>query len=345
MKTLDIRELVSRIRATVDSHELERGAYARWIWQSPEGDRELGINEYGCADAANILYTVDDFLCDKATREARIAALKSLQDPETGMFIEATHHTIHTTAHCTAALELFDELPLYPLVGLHKYYDKKELYSLLDSLDWYGDPWSQSHQGAGVYAALANADELTEEFSKSYFAWFWENADPVSGMWKLGFSDKAPCTSLRNTADGHASLYTYMAAGFHYYFNHEYAKMPIRYPERLIDSCIKMYREGGLPDYFMRTVAFLEVDFIYCINRACLASHHRADEVSEILEELAEKYVAYLYSLDPKTDDKFNDLHMLFGAVCALAELQNALKGKFITERPLRLVLDRRPFI
>ena len=39
------------------------------------------------------------------------------------------------------------------------------------------------------------------------------------------------------------------------------------------------------------------------------------------------------------------DLHMLFGSVCALAELQSALPGMIITEKPLRLVLDRRPFI
>lgn len=41
----------------------------------------------------------------------------------------------------------------------------------------------------------------------------------------------------------------------------------------------------------------------------------------------------------------FFGLHMLFGSVCALAELQTALPGKIITEKPLRLVLDRRPFV
>jgi hypothetical protein len=52
-----------------------------------------------------------------------------------------------------------------------------------------------------------------------------------------------------------------------------------------------------------------------------------------------------MMSIDYEKDDAFNDLHMLFGASCALAELQSALPGKIITEKPLRLVLDRRPFI
>jgi hypothetical protein len=52
-----------------------------------------------------------------------------------------------------------------------------------------------------------------------------------------------------------------------------------------------------------------------------------------------------LLSLDPNTDDGLNDLHQLFGAVCAVAELQQALPGLLRTDRPLRLVLDRRPSI
>ena len=40
-----------------------------------------------------------------------------------------------------------------------------------------------------------------------------------------------------------------------------------------------------------------------------------------------------------------NDLHALFGAVCALAELQLALPGELRSSVPLRNVLDRRPFI
>ena len=50
-------------------------------------------------------------------------------------------------------------------------------------------------------------------------------------------------------------------------------------------------------------------------------------------------------TVDHTTDDRFNDLHMLFGAVCALAELQSALPGEVRTTVPLKLVLDRRPFI
>ena len=348
MKVLDIRPIINAMKATVESHELaQKGAYCRWLWQDNGNTRQLGINEYGCADAMNILYTINDFYCDKETRQARIDALKSLQHEETGMFSEATHHTIHTTAHCTAALQLFDEKPLYKLKSLYQHMGREALFKFLENeVDW-NDPWPQSHKGAGIYAALVNADEITEEFQKNYFEWFFENTDEKTGFWRSGYADKAPIANHQHP-DGRSmpdATYAYMAGGFHYMFNHEYAKMPLRYPEKVIDTCIEMYEKGGLPVNFGKDINFIEVDWIYCMNRAARQTTYRHDEVISLLSDFAEKYVDYLLTLDYTTHDRFNDLHMLFGCVCALAELQVALPGKIISEKPLKLVLDRRPFI
>ena len=81
------------------------------------------------------------------------------------------------------------------------------------------------------------------------------------------------------------------------------------------------------------------------ISRASRQTPHRWQEVKEALREFAEIYLPWIDTVDEKTDDRFNDLHMLFGAVCALAELQAALPGEVRTTVPLKLVLDRRPFI
>ena len=348
MKKIDIRPIIKAMKDTVLSHELPeaKGAYCRWLWQDEKNSRKLGINEYGCADALNILYTINDFHCDEQTRSARITALQSLQNEETGLFTEATHHTIHTTAHCTAALELMDARPLYPIKALYPHMERKALFRFLDSLDW-NNPWPQSHQGAGIYAALVNSGEVTEQFQKDYFDWMWENADPDTGFWKKGYAERAPLKDISHP-DGNDlpdSIFAYMAGGFHYLFNHEYARMPLRYPEKVIDTCIKMYKEVGVRKGFGCGVGFIEVDWIYCMNRASRQTSHRYEEVKELLYEFAIKHVEYLNSLNYKADDGFNDLHMLFGCACGLAELQEALPGIIVTEKPLRLVLNRRPFI
>ncbi len=335
MADRNIDELIGRIKETVDNHRLEKeGDYARWLWQDKAGGRNLGINEYGCADAANILYTINEFIVDPQKRACWINSLKNLQNVETGLFSEPTHHFIHTTAHCIAALELFDARPDHPLRGLIEYSTKEGLLRLLNGLDWANNPWPQSHQGAGIYVALVLTETVGPEWVESYSKWLWEESDPVTGMWR------ANCVN-----GGKAPLYHHMGGSFHYLFNHEYAKMPLRYPERLIDSCISLYTDHQIGNNFGAFVGFLEIDWVYCLNRASRQTPHRFHECKTIIRKFASDYIDYLYSIKAQEDDGFNDLHMLFGAICALAELQQALPGEITTKKPLRLVLDRRPFI
>ena len=99
----NIDALIGKIKKTVDSHYLGNGAYARYLWQNAKGTRKMGINEYGCADAMNILYSICEFPRG-VHRDECLAALCSLQNEESGLFLEDTHHPIHTTSHCTAAI-------------------------------------------------------------------------------------------------------------------------------------------------------------------------------------------------------------------------------------------------
>ena len=80
------------------------------------------IREVG--DAANILL-IGSFPQDPQERCSWISIIRGLQDEESGMFREPTHHEIHTTAHCIAALELFDarkndHWQSYPVIGTLK---------------------------------------------------------------------------------------------------------------------------------------------------------------------------------------------------------------------------------
>jgi len=337
METKNINNIIKKIVSVVESHKLEgEGEYTRWIWENPEEERELGINEYGCADAANILYTLGYFEKDIEQRARWIKTLQGLQDPETGLFRERTHSMIHTTAHCLAALELFDAEPLYPVSAMEKYKDIECLYELLESLDWKNNPWSQSHNGAGIYVIMNLTDMADETWNEAYFRWLWEHTDPETGL--IG--------KIPGDTDC-AKNYEYMAGTFHYLFNMEHARMPLRYPEKVIDCCLWMWenREEELLERFNERIQFIQIDWVYCITRALRQCSYRHGDCMKALEEFAERYLDYLEGIDADTDDGFNDLHLLFGTTCALAELQQTLKGKLKTKKPLKLVLDRRPFI
>lgn len=147
MKTVCIDPLIKSIRDCVKRHRLARsGEYARWLWQDQSESRELGCNPYGCADAANILYTISDFPRDESERRGFVEAIRGMQDKESGLFYERTHHPIHTTAHCIAVLELFDASPLYPCTELLPLKEKAALYDFLEhKVNWL-NPWPESHK-------------------------------------------------------------------------------------------------------------------------------------------------------------------------------------------------------
>lgn len=336
MKPYNITPIIKNIEKTVASHKLSDGSYARWRWQNESGTRTLGSNPYGCADAANILYSIGAFPKNHKERESWVSVLQNMQG-EDGLFHEETHHAIHTTAHCAAALELFDAAPMYPCTALLPYLDFDKFINLMEALDWANNPWRDSHKGAGVYVALNLTGAATREWNEQYFAWFAENADAETGMWMK---------PRRIQIERRAPMYFYMAGSFHYLFNHEYAHMPLQYPDRMIDSCIKMYdTPGELPSNFGHKADFLEIDWVFCLTRAQRQTPHRFYEVQKCLEVFTETYLDFWYHVDWDRDETVNDLHTLFGGVCCLAELQQTLRGKLISDVPLKLVLDRRPFI
>lgn len=334
MKAVVIDDLVQRIEKCVADHKLAPGCYARYLWNNPAGDRKMGKNEYGCADAANILYTIGAFPTEPEERAAFVTCLQEMQEPDTGLFREHTHHPIHTTAHCTAALELFDARPLYRAVALEPYTTREGLYGLLESDDVWVKAWPGSHQGAGILPCLTNCGMVGLEWKNWYFDWMWEHSDPELGF--ICFGEKRS-----------PKLRDYMCGGFHYLFNHEAEHRPLRYPEKIIDFCLEMMTDYKTHELLgvRKACDFINIDIIYSVTRAMRQTPHRFWECKAALEKYAEDYLAVLYGIDYEKDESFNDLHMLFGAVCALAELQAALPGKILTTKPLKLVLDRRPFI
>jgi hypothetical protein len=330
----DLSPIVQTLEQSLEACATGRPGEVR-RWTGPGPGRDLAPNPYGCADAANLLYTVGRFPAGAHERTGFTSALQAFQDPETGFFREGTHHEIHVTAHCAAALELFEELPVHPLRALGRLDEPGALETFLDELAWRDDPWLASHQGAGVYAARVLAREASSPWEDRYFTWLDDACDSATGLWRRG--------CLARPYRWGESRFPHLAGTFHYLFNYEHARRAHPYPASLIDTCLSIFAEGEWP--LGRTVSFAEIDWVYCLSRAMRQSSHRRDEGEGALREFAARYVPFLEELDWSADDGGSDLHRVFGVACALSELQRAVPGMLRSPRPLRLVLDRRPFI
>lgn len=332
MSTHNIDKIISYVLKTVDEHKKAPGAYARWLLQDANGTHNLEPSEYGCADAANILYTLGFFPRDLEERAASVAVLRSFQKPD-GRFEEPTHHTLHTTAHCVAALELFDAAPDIPLrYHMENFGTIDKFVSFLEAGDWGHDVW-QSHKGAGPYAAMAICCDMPLEWHDAYFNFFTERVNKKTGV------------NIEGADDENKNALFHLASWFHMMFNFSYAHRAFPNAERCVDSMIDFICNKRGPR-FGKVMSFNEVDWIYLINRASMQTGYRREEAKEHMRNFAKDYIAYLEEdIENLYKEKFDDLHALFGMTCALAELQLALPGEIKSTVPLKNVLDRRPFI
>ena len=90
---------------------------------------------------------------------------------------------------------------------------------------------------------------------------------------------------------------------------------------------------------------FAPIGGIDALNRVRRQASHRPAEVTERLRGSGDRSPVQALSGDAATHGSPNDLHRLLGVVSGVAELQAALPGEVPAPSPLRLALDRRPFI
>ncbi len=333
---INIDRIVKLAVETVDRCRLAApGQYKRYA-NAPGDGSDATLNPYGVADAANILYTLGAFPQDQPVRDGFVQTLRSLQSAQTGLWNESTHHDYHCTAHCVAAMELFDAKPTHPLSGLEKYRSPDGIRSLLEGLDWTETPWGHSHRGAGVFASQLICDLADESVRDAYFGWLTDNWDAEIGLLLRG--------CLPGQAKGSKPLHEHLAGTFHYLFNIEADRRPLPHAKAMVDTCLRMFDDGQAMT-FANAGGFIFIDWVFCLSRSVRHSGHRFDESRAALKATAIAHFDRLEKIDHHNDPNWNDLHNLFGRVCAWSELQLALPGLIRSRRPLKNVLDRRPFI
>lgn len=328
----DLTGFVQFLHGWLAGYALGTGGYTRH--RHRPGYDSTQPDAYGTAGAANILYMLGELPGGAAERASWVRSLQGFQDPQTGVFVDATHSDHHTTAHCAAALELFEARPAHSLAFLHELADHDRLREFLDQLDWTR-PWPASHDAAGAASALAITGEVDPSWFAAYFDWFDSEADPTTGLWRR---------DRMLPVDQWPGLFANLGGSFHYHFVYDYFRQPWPYPDRLIDTCLTLLHDSA-GSFAETEIGFRDIDLVFCLSRARRQTAHRFDEVGTALSIMVDRVAALLADPDYLASEQLDDVHTTFGAVCTVAELQRAVPGSIGTPVPLRLVLDRRPFI
>jgi hypothetical protein len=227
-------------------------------------------------------------------------------------------------------MQLFDLSPRYPLNMGSEYSD---ISAYLNSLNWKTGVYTDSHKGAGIGSIYTLVPTLhsTAWFSK-YFETCDELFDPNNGMMGRDKSAGGDMDQIGGT--------------FHYSFLYQFFNRQMLYPEKRIDAVLRLQQPNGY--WSTSNHLWLTLDAIYLMTRTLRYCPHRYEDVRACVQRTLRALQQDVYSPEGRKTvfSKMDGVHSLTAAISIAAEAQNFLGIKeVITDWPLKLVLDRRPFI
>lgn len=300
---------------------------------------------YGTIDAVYSLWILNEIhnKTNPVSREEWAAKILSCQD-EQGWFTEKNlrgHSKEHATAYAIGALRLLeieeDEdyvSKVKPLEGI------KEIFNTHRSFEkWirrlgfkvtFDDPvghagwhyiWRSSHLGGGIAAALGMTKDLhkdwwpetdTKTWFDWYFGWLDKKVNKKTGYWQRAFWNfLVPGATLID-----------MAGAVHFFWVYKKYGHPLPYPEKIIQSTLKVQKESGLYRHYPMCI---DLDGNFCLIRAFnqLSPEIQEKYFDEVNHSLTKNFQAVVNYLDKHPlKEVYNDSHGLPGALAALAECQ-----------------------
>jgi hypothetical protein len=133
---------------------------------------------------------------------------------------------------------------------------------------------------------------------------------------------------------------------FHYSFLYQYFNRHMPYPEKRIDAILGLQRPDGY--WSGENHLWMTLDAIYLMTRSLRYAPHRYDDVCTSVRRIMKVLQQDVYSAEgrKKAFSANGGVHSLTAATNIAAEAQQFLGSKeVVTDWPLKLVLDRRPFI
>ncbi len=299
---------------------------------------------YGAADAACILYTLDALATDEPAAREWLDVLGTYQDPTSGFFVAETASLAkaHNTGFAVGAMNLFepnlinDELPKHALAFARLIEDPTEAERYSDSLDWRGDCYAAGERLIGLASTFANVSGVVAP------EWF---------DWLVGYIEKRkfdPATGMVGVDKPPQGDKDQIGGTFHFDFFWASRDRELPHPQARASALLDLQQSSGLWD--PHNPWWLSLDAVYMLGRTMPSLPADAAKAARSAIVLTANALADR-AADPAqrvTDfgDAWMGVHMLTGAISFFAYLQQILgHDAVITERPLRLVLDRRPYI
>lgn len=299
---------------------------------------------YGAGDVACILYTLDR-LDDSATKaSAWLDVLSQFQDTRSGFFVDPDGmlSTAHNTAFAVAAMKLFEPdlhdgvMPRAPILFGQLISDPASAERYAAALDWRNNCYEAGENLIGHASTFFNVADVVPPTWFDWLVAYVEDTklDPANGM-----------VGIDKPASGDTDQ---IGGTLHFDFFWAALERGLPFARARAAALCGLQLESGLWD--PNNPWWLTFDAVYMLARAL---PELTDEQAAEVRHAIARAVAALAARATDADQRAGDFvqpwigaHMLTGALSLFACAQQALGfERVITTRPLRLVLDRRPYI
>lgn len=326
--SFDLREFENWVLREFEPSVRRPGGAGHYARAADQPDIEL----YGVADMACVLHTLGLLRPSAAERAEWAAAFRRFQREEDGWLREAdpTHGAMHNLAFGLAGMELLDLVPERPVRLAPAHSDPR---AFLATLDWRNRVYPDSHEGAGIGTVFTLLPELGgRPWLEAYFAACDALFDPRNGL--MG-RDKPP-----------GGDFDQVGGTFHYVFLYHHFNRRAPFPRQRIDAVL----DTRLPDgcWHPENRLWLSFDALYLLTRTLRYCPHRHDDIVACARQVMTNAMREVFSPAGREQLRAGRVatHSVAAALSLAAEAQLFLGAQeVVTERPLRPVLDRRPFI
>ncbi len=280
----NLADLPDRVLAYTEGLRLKGSPYGTYRYTS-SGTRPL---LYASVYAALLRHLLGDLR--KVTQEQRqewIAYINSFQS-EDGLYRDLLLQNEiaetedwwgwrHLTAHVVTALTCLGGKPVRRFSFLENIYGEKAAAQWISGLAWWNKPENISNTVMNYGVLLQYERDFNENGHAGHaldeiFAFLDENQDSSTGLWG-------------KTSNNPVGLSIGVQTAYHLLNLYFYDRRPVRYVDRIIDSCLGTQNRVGGYGVALNSSACEDIDSIDPLCRLCTCTGYRKSEIEASLEK------------------------------------------------------------
>jgi len=270
---------------------------------------------YASADVAWIRWMMNDLDLTEAQRREWIGFIQDQQEPD-GTYRHITGHCkTHAFCHATGALNMLGGKHRHRPRILDPYRNVERMPEWLDGINWVHQ-WGASHDIWGAGVPLACTPSTPDAWRNALFEWLDAEVDPETGFWRKGVVSPTPMT--------------YVGGAFHIWPIYAAMQRPIPYPERVVDSVLKLRNADGSLD---ARFGYGGMDCVWALQYVSERMPYRRQEV---LSTLAGNIRGMMAMYNEYPHRFLTDAHGTEARIAILAITQAALPRLLVSEEPWR---------